>query len=70
MDFILKNSEIDHNGSYRFTSLDNSLGKDTSSSAGVKARLHLQDPTGDNMKLNACNRLRRPITDMDNKKVV
>ena len=34
--FILKNSEIDHNGSYRFTSLDSSSGKDTSSSAGVK----------------------------------
>jgi hypothetical protein len=34
--FILKNSEIDHNGSYRFTALDNSSGKDTSSSAGVK----------------------------------
>src|SRR5918994_70615 len=33
---ILKNSEIDHNGSYRFTSLDSSSGKDTSSSAGVK----------------------------------
>jgi parallel beta-helix repeat protein len=34
--FILKNSEIDHNGSYRFTSLDSSSSKDTSSSAGVK----------------------------------
>jgi parallel beta-helix repeat protein len=34
--FILKNSEIDHNGSYRFTALDSSSGKDTSSSAGVK----------------------------------
>jgi parallel beta-helix repeat protein len=36
MDFILKNSEIDHNGSYRFTSLDSSSSKDNSSSAGVK----------------------------------
>ena len=34
--FILKNSEIDHNGSYRFTSLDGSSSKDTSSSAGIK----------------------------------
>jgi parallel beta-helix repeat protein len=34
--FILKNSEIDHNGSSRFTSLDSSSGKDNSSSAGVK----------------------------------
>src|SRR5918995_4571978 len=29
--FILKNSELDHNGSYRFTALDSSSSKDTSS---------------------------------------
>jgi parallel beta-helix repeat protein len=34
--FILKNSELDHNGSYRFTALDSSSSKDTSSSAGIK----------------------------------
>jgi hypothetical protein len=34
--FVLKDSEIDHNGSYRFTALDNTSVKDTSSSAGVK----------------------------------
>src|SRR5215208_3817031 len=47
--FILKNSEIDHNGSYRFTSLDSSSSKDTSSSAGVKIagnRVHNNGKSG------------------------
>ncbi len=33
---LLKNSEIDHNGSYSFTSMDGNSGKEPSSAAGVK----------------------------------
>ena len=34
--FLLKNSEIDHNGRYSFTLLDRDSGKETSSAAGIK----------------------------------